>query len=71
LRRSERLRLIDYNYGMWFALLLALAVVAGGCNRQRDEVIEPGGPPPLPPASGTAVGYLVDAAADREAEEDR
>jgi hypothetical protein len=64
LRRSERLRLIDYNYGMWFALLLALAVVAGGCNRQKDEVIEPGGPPPLPPASGTAVGYLVDAAAD-------
>jgi hypothetical protein len=49
---------------MWFALLLALAVVAGGCNRQKDEVIEPGGPPPLPPASGTAVGYLVDAQAD-------
>jgi hypothetical protein len=50
---------------MRFALLLALVVgFAGGCNRQKDEVIEPGGPPPLPPASGTAVGYLVDAAAD-------
>jgi hypothetical protein len=49
---------------MWFALLLAVAVVAGGCNRHKDEVIEPGGPPPLPPASGTAVGYLVDAAGD-------
>ncbi|HTL33819.1 MAG TPA: hypothetical protein VL326_11875 [Kofleriaceae bacterium] len=49
---------------MWFALLLALAVVTTGCNRHKDEVIEPGGPPPLPPASGTAVGYLVDAAAD-------
>jgi len=49
---------------MRFLLLLALAAFAGGCNRHKDEVIEPGGPPPLPPASGTAVGYLVDAAAD-------
>jgi hypothetical protein len=50
---------------MRLALTLALAVAApSGCNRDKQEVIEPGGPPPLPPASGTAVGYLVDAAGE-------
>jgi hypothetical protein len=47
-------------------LLLALALAsaaAGGC-KEKSDVIEPSGPPPLPPASGTAVGYLVDAAGD-------
>jgi hypothetical protein len=51
-------------------VLLALAAVAG-CNRHQDEVIEPGGPPPLPPASGTAVGYLVDASADLQLNADQ
>ena len=56
---------------MWFAFLLALAVITTGCNRHQDEVIEPGGPPPLPPASGTAVGYLVDAQADLQLSADQ
>ena len=51
-------------------LLIALAAI-GACNRHQDEVIEPGGPPPLPPASGTAVGYLVDASADLQLSADQ
>lgn len=42
---------------LWFALLLALAA----CGPKHSKP-EPGELPPLPPASGTAVGYLVDAA---------
>jgi hypothetical protein len=42
---------------LWFVLLLAL--VACGPKHTKPE---PGELPPLPPASGTAVGYLVDAA---------
>lgn len=45
-------------------LVLALASAAAVGCKEKSEVIEPGGPPPLPPASGTAVGYLVDAAGD-------
>lgn len=47
---------------MW-RILIALALMATGC-KEKQEVIEPSGPPPLPPASGTAIGYLVDASAD-------
>src|SRR5512132_1459134 len=42
---------------LWFVLLLALA----GCHPKPTKPA-PGEVPPLPPASGTAVGYLVDAA---------
>src|SRR5262245_8499913 len=42
-----------------FALLLALA----GCHSQPKKPA-PGEVPPLPPASGTAVGYLVDASTE-------
>jgi len=37
--------------------------LAAACGPKQD-VIEPSGPPPLPPASGTPIGYLVDAKAD-------
>lgn len=47
-----------------FVLALALCAGLGACHNDKQEVIEPGGPPPLPPASGTAVGYLIDAAGD-------
>ena len=49
---------------MRLLLLFVLALAAAGACKEKSEVIEPGGPPPLPPASGTAVGYLVDAAGD-------
>jgi hypothetical protein len=42
---------------LWFVLLLALAA----CHPKPTKPA-PGEVPPLPPASGTAVGYLVDAA---------
>jgi hypothetical protein len=44
---------------LWFVLLLAVA----GCHPQPTKPA-PGEVPPLPPASGTAVGYLVDAAGE-------
>src|SRR5512143_2034375 len=54
-------------------LLLALALASAaalGC-KEKQEVIEPSGPPPLPPASGTSVGYLVDAAGDLQLSDDQ
>ncbi len=57
---------------MRLAFVLALALSAiGGCHNDKQEVIEPGGPPPLPPASGTAVGYLIDAAGDLKLRDDQ
>ena len=54
-----------------FSIVLATAAfVFGGC-RDKQEVIEPSGPPPLPPASGTAVGYLVDAASTLQLRNDQ
>src|SRR5262245_23929109 len=44
-------------------LLLALAVA--GCHHDPEPMHpKPGDLPPLPPASGTPVGYLLDAASD-------
>jgi hypothetical protein len=48
-----------------FFIALALACFTGtACHPPKDEVLEPSSTPPLPPASGTAIGYLVDASAD-------
>jgi hypothetical protein len=47
-----------------FVLALALCAGLGACRSDKQVILEPGGPPPLPPASGTAVGYLIDAAGD-------
>jgi hypothetical protein len=55
---------------MRFALILAFVFSVAGCQRD-PEVLEPGGPPPLPPASGTAVGYLVDAAGELKLRDDQ
>jgi hypothetical protein len=41
-------------------LVLGLSSACG----PKADAIEPSGPPPLPPASGTPIGYLVDAKAD-------
>ncbi len=52
--------------------LAALMLVLGfACRGNQHEVLEPGGPPPLPPASGTAIGYLVDAKRDLSLREDQ
>src|SRR5262249_54430625 len=52
-------------------LVLAAAVVLAGfelglgCSHDpKPAVVEPAGPPPLPPASGTPIGYLVDDAGE-------
>lgn len=52
-------------------LVLAVAVVLAGfelglgCSHDpKPTVVEPAGPPPLPPASGTPIGYLVDDAGE-------
>ena len=43
---------------LWFVLLLGLAA----CHPSPPQKPAPDEIPPLPPASGTAVGYIVDAA---------
>jgi hypothetical protein len=51
-------------------VLVAAVALAGfelglGCSHDpRPAVVEPAGPPPLPPASGTPIGYLVDDAGE-------
>jgi hypothetical protein len=51
---------------LWFVLLLALAA----CHPKPTKP-GPGEVPPLPPASGTAVGYLVDAAGELKLRDDQ
>jgi hypothetical protein len=53
-------------------LLVACALAGSGCQKD-PPVMQPteGELPPLPPASGTAVGYLVDSAAQLKLREDQ
>ena len=51
---------------LWFVLLLAVAA----CGPKHTKPA-PGEVPPLPPASGTAVGYLVDAATQLQLRDDQ
>lgn len=51
---------------LWLTLLLAIAA----CHPSPTKPA-PGEVPPLPPASGTAVGYLVDAASDLKLTDDQ
>jgi hypothetical protein len=48
-------------------LVLGLSPACG----PKQDAIEPSGPPPLPPASGTPIGYLVDAKADLSLRDDQ
>lgn len=56
------------------ALLLALLVplLGSGCHREPKPMTPKEGElPPLPPASGTAIGYLVDSAATLKLRDDQ
>ncbi|HEX3762187.1 MAG TPA: hypothetical protein VHW23_25980, partial [Kofleriaceae bacterium] len=58
-------------------VLVAAALVCGfelglGCSHDpKPAVVEPAGPPPLPPASGTPIGYLVDDATELKLTDDQ
>lgn len=54
---------------IWATLLLLVAFVA--CRPPQPEKPAPDELPPLPPASGTAVGYLVDAARELQLRDDQ
>lgn len=51
-------------------LLFVLLLAVVGCSSQPKK-LAPDEVPPLPPASGTAVGYLVDAAGDLKLRDDQ
>jgi len=51
-------------------LLVLLLAVASSCHPQPKKP-EPGEVPPLPPASGTAIGYLVDASTELKLRDDQ
>lgn len=52
---------------LWsLAASLASAAALGGCAPDATPVLEPGEKPPLPPSSGTPVGYLLDSASSLE-----
>lgn len=67
--------------GFAAVIVVALAVPCGlgfqlGCNRPAprepvDPVIEPDEHPPLPPASGTPIGFLVDDAGELKLSDDQ
>src|SRR5215475_10764402 len=59
-------------------MVLIAAVVLGGfelglgCSHDtKPAVVEPAGPAPLPPASGTPIGYLVDDATELKLTDDQ
>jgi hypothetical protein len=53
-------------------LLAALALVAAAaCHREPQPGHHPGDLPPLPPSSGTPIGYLLDSRADLKLSDDQ
>ncbi|HEU4733008.1 MAG TPA: hypothetical protein VFT22_34175, partial [Kofleriaceae bacterium] len=56
------------------ATLLGLLVASAGCHHDTDPPPmhpQEGELPPLPPSSGTPVGYLIDAAGQLELRDDQ
>jgi hypothetical protein len=52
--------------------MLALAVMLAGCHHdQPPPIVAPDEVPPLPPASGTPIGYLVDGATQLKLADDQ
>jgi hypothetical protein len=56
---------------MRFALVLLLALVAGCPHDQQPTHPQAGDLPPLPPASGTPVGYLIDSSSELKLRDDQ
>ena len=57
---------------MRFVFALLSLLVAASCHREpAPQHVQPGDLPPLPPASGTPVGYLLDARGDLKLREDQ
>ncbi len=54
------------------ALFISLAFGLAGCHSEPQPMHpKPGDLPPLPPASGTPIGYLIDAQADLQLRDDQ
>jgi hypothetical protein len=54
------------------ALALAFTLAVGGCHHDPQPMHPaPGDLPPLPPASGTPIGYLIDASHDLQLRDDQ
>lgn len=51
--------------------LIALSLFAAACTHEAKPIMAPGETPPLPPASGTPVGYLLDNAAQLKLTDDQ
>jgi hypothetical protein len=56
---------------MRFAFVLCLAIAACGGETPQPPPASPADVPPLPPASGTPIGYLIDSAGDLQLREDQ
>lgn len=60
-----------YSVGMRFVLSVLIVVLAGCHYDGQSTHPKPGEVPPLPPASGTQVGYLIDSATDLKLRDDQ
>jgi hypothetical protein len=56
---------------MRFAFVMFLALAACGGTQPAPATPAPGDVPPLPPASGTPIGYLIDSASDLKLRDDQ
>ena len=60
-----------YGVAMRFVLVFVLALAAACHSDPQPVHPEPGEVPPLPPASGTPVGYLIDSSSDLNLRDDQ
>ncbi len=60
-----------YAVAMRFALVFVLAIAAGCHHDPQPMHPAPGDLPPLPPASGTPVGYLIDSSSELKLTDDQ
>ena len=62
-----------YCWGRMFRLFLIATLALAGCTKKDPPIMSPkeGELPPLPPASGTAIGYLIDGSKMLELKDDQ